>query len=61
MRKRANNLNIRLNDKEMDKFMSEWKKSGLPKVQFLMKLLDESTLTKNIVLAEEEKQTPKEF
>ena len=61
MRKRANNLNIRLNDKEMDKFMTEWRKSGLSKVQFLMKLLEESNLNKNIVMSEVEKNIPKEF
>lgn len=61
MRKRDNNLNIRLDDKEIEHFMTEWKKSGLSKAEFLMKLLDESHLNNNIVLSSEEKQLPKEF
>ena len=61
MRKRDKNLNIRLTENEMNLFITEWQKSKLSKVDFLMKLLKENNITKNIVMETEDNELPKEF
>ena len=61
LRKRDKNLNIRLTENEMNLFITEWQKSKLSKVDFLMKLLKENNITKNIVMETEDNELPKEF
>ena len=58
MRKRNNNLNIRLTPEEFKHFIAVWQQSGLSKADFLMELIDGKSEKNNSNVIFE---LPKEF